>query len=447
MNLFLVIIYLIIGAKFLYPFFVRYIGLPELPPFTVQLLIMFLFITVYLTKYLNKKIFIISNNNFKPYKYSFVLLLVIIMTSTLVNANNVLLVLKSFFEFDIIFILLFLSIIELGFNENIQNYLIKFIYVIIILQIPVTIFQYFILGYSDADSISGTIASTNVGGTGVIAVFMTFLLAFTIEFILIKGFTFFRILLAASTTFPVIAGGARIALILFPITIITSILGFYIFRQNKRQVSFVKGILLAAFLFTIGLVAFIKIAPQTKFSRFFDLETISSVNKAENYDNSNDYKDSRIQGYYRLFDEVFKNDINILLGKGNEAITSSSSAGVKNIQLDFLFNRPDAMIFLASTGVLGLGLIILIIFFSIPILTNYIYHEVSEFMMVVAYSFIPITFNVIASLFYTTAWSSHIGLIFWVLLAVSFQRVYVLKSSAVLTNVLFITQNKILPEY
>lgn len=443
MNLLLIILYLIIILKFLYPFLIRYLEFPDLPWFTIHALILGIFITNYLKVFISNKKFVFSENKLKPYKYFFLIFISVVFVSALVNYNNMLFVIKSLFEYCIIYILLFLAIIELEMCEKDQENIIKFIYVLILLQIPVTAFQYLVIGSSDADSNSGTISDTNVGGTGIIAILMTFLLAFAVCQILVKGFSIKRVILILSTSIPIIAGGGRIAILLFPMTILLTVFSFFILKKNRKLSIFIKGFIIALILLMICALIIFEIIPQTKYAKFLDFNTVSSFDKIEKYDSGNSLKESRIRGYYILFNSVFKSDLNVVLGMGNEVITKSRAAGVENIRLDFLANRPDALVFLTSTGILGFGVIIFIILISIPLLKNYLYIEISEFMKIVAYSLIPTTFNVIVALFYTSAWSSHIGMIYWILLAILFQRLSVLRRGFVFFNALNYSEKSI----
>ena len=430
MYLLIASIYIVVFIKLLYPSFIRYAGFPNLPWYTIPGVILVTFIFIYLKSAITNHRFAFFESKLKPYRYTLLILLSIIMLSSLLNYNNILLVTKSLLGYVLIYILLFLAILEMNMKEKEQFYIIRFIYLILIIQIPVTFFQYFILGGRDADSNSGTISAFNVGGTGILAILMSFLLAYIVSQIFVKGFSVKRVLIALSTLFPVIAGGARISLILFPITIIITVLSFYLIKENRRLTSFFKGIIISVVALSILMVIIFIIIPQTRYAKFLDFESISSMRNIEQYDQHSSYKGSRILGYYIIFNSIFKDDLNILLGMGNESITQSQAAGSGNIQLSFLENSPDSMIFLASNGILGLTLLISIISIAVPLIKNYLEYEKSEFMRVVAYSMIPVSFNVIAALFYTTAWTSQIGLLYWILLGLMFQRFIVLKRSA-----------------
>ncbi len=435
MNLTLYLLYIIICLKFLYPFFIRYFNFSQLPWFTIPLLIMGMFTVTYSKVYFSNEKFIFSESKLKSYKYLFIIFLCVIFLSAFLNLNNMLLVMKSLFEYSIIYIILFLAVIEMEMREKDQENVLKFIYAILILQIPVTAFQYLVIGSSDADMNGGTISDTIVGGTGIIAVLMTFLLAFAICQILIKGINFNRIVLAIFTTIPVIAGGGRIAIILFPMTILISVFSVYLLKQNRKISSFIKGLLVSIVVLSLCAVILFQVIPQTKYAKFLDIKTISTVQNIEKYDKGNDWKESRILGYYLLFNSIYKSDLNIFLGMGNEVITSSKAAGVKQMGIDFLVNRPDAMIFLSGTGISGMLLVIIIILISIPTLKSHLKIETSPFMTAVAHSLIPVAFILIVALFYTQAWISHIGMIYWIMLGILFKRLSVIKRGIVLLTI------------
>ncbi len=435
MNLTIYLLYIIIALKFLYPFCIRYLNFSNLSWFAIPLLIIILFTATYAKVYFANEKFAFSENKLKPYKYTFIILMSVIFISAILNLNNMLLVMKSLFEYSIIYIILFLAVLEMEMSEKSQEYVIKFIYAILILQIPVTAFQYLVIGSLDADTNGGTISDTRVGGTGIIAILMTFLLSFQVCKMLINGFNFKRLTLALLTVIPIIAGGGRIAIILFPLTILVSVFSIFLLKQNRKISSFIKGLLVSTFILALCAFILFKVIPETKYAKFLDINAISSINNVEKYDSGNDWKESRILGYSLLFNSIYKSDLNFILGMGNEVITRSKAAGVNQLGIDFLTNRPDTMVFLSGTGVLGAILLIVIILISLPTLKSYLSVETSPFMTVVAYSLIPIAFNFIVSFFYTQAWNSHIGMIYWILLGILFKRMYVIKRGTVLLSV------------
>ncbi len=419
-------IYLIIIILYIYPFCIRYFSFPELPPLTVQMVILSFFVMTYLTAYITNKGFTSVDKKIRKYLFSIIFLLIIVFISAIINYNNFILVIKSLLEFGLIGLLLFLTIIEIDLTERDQAQILKFIYFLIFLQIPITAFQYFIMGYKDPDSVSGTIASKNVGGTGTIAFLVSFLLAFAIAQILINGFSFKRLILALSVFIPPILGGVRIGLLLLPFTIILTVLSFIFLKQDNKIKKSIKALTVLGSFSAIIIILVVMIIPDLNFSKYLDLDRVNSVEKVEKYDTGAG-RYSRLQGYSVLFDGVFKNNLNVVLGLGNEVITKSNSANVETADLDFVNYMPDAIIFLASIGVLGLVVIISIIFINLPLLKKYLKVDTSRFMTVVALSLIPVTFNIFVALFYTSTWNSQIGFTYWIILAILFHRFSILQ--------------------
>lgn len=428
----ILLIYIIICIIYIYPFCIRYFSFPELPPLTTQIIILFLFVVTYLTSFIKNKNFISTGEKLRKYLFYIILFIISVFITAFINYGNVILVIKSLIQFGLAGLLLFLAIIEIDLSEKNQGQILKFIYSLLFLQILVTAFQFFILGYRDADSVGGTISSTVVGGTGIIAFIMSFLLAFGISQILIKGLNLFRLFIVVSSFIPPLLGGARISLILFPLTIIITVISFIIFYRNDKIKKSANTILVLGIMSVIMFVLITVIVPNLRNSGYLSLDEITTTTKIDNYDKSDGGRYNRLQGYNLLFNGVFKNNLNIILGMGNQAITTSNAANVETANLDFINYMPDALIFLASNGILGLSLIISIILISLPSLKNYLKVEASQFFEIVALSLIPVTFNIIFALFYTSTWNSQIGFTYWIILAILFHRFSIIHRGNVL---------------
>ena len=428
----ILLIYIIICIIYIYPFCIRYFSFPELPPLTTQIIILFLFVGTYLTSFIKNKNFISTGEKLRKYLFYIILFIISVFITTIINYGNVIIVIKSLIQFGLTGLFLFLAIIEIDLSEKNQEQILKFIYSLLFLQILVTAFQFFILGYRDADSVGGTISSTVVGGTGIIAFIMSFLLAFGISQILIKGLNLFRLFIVVSSFIPPLLGGARISLILFPLTIIITVISFIIFYRNDKIKKSANTILVLGIMSVIMFVLITVIVPNLRNSGYLSLDEITTTTKIDNYDKSDGGRYNRLQGYNLLFNGVFKNNLNIILGMGNQAITTSNAANVETANLDFINYMPDALIFLASNGILGLSLIISIILISLPSLKNYLKVEASQFFEIVALSLIPVTFNIIFALFYTSTWNSQIGFTYWIILAILFHRFSIIHRGNVL---------------
>ena len=421
MILLFFLLYLIIGLNFLYPFIIRYFGFPPLPTMSEQLLIVAFFILVYLNSAISNKKPNIYYSYLRIYAYLFLSFLLIEIFSAFLNSNSFLLVIKSMISFSIIYLLFFLAIIEMDMNEKGQRKVIEFIYAMILVQIPVTIFQYLFMNYSSADYNSGTISSANAGGTGTIGILMLFLQAFLISQIMVKGFNIKRIVLILLTLVPIVVGGVRLGIVLSPITIILTVCGYYFLNPNKVSKKAYNGIITIIFTVITMFILIAVVIPTTKYSSYLDLNVLTNEKNFEEYNNSK-LSQSRTLPYYILFKYTLNSDINYLVGNGNEEITQSKMANVGRAKLSNRNAYPDAILILASNGIIGLSLVIMIFATGIKILRNYVKIEVSEFMRIVSYSIIPITFLSIISLFYTNAWSEQICLCYWVILAVLLQR-------------------------
>jgi len=347
--------------------------------------------------------------------------------SSILNYNNFYLVAKVFLDYSFINLILFLTILEMELNEKSQKNIIKSIYFLIFLQIPVSLYQYTFYNYPTADYNSGTISfAGNTDGTGIVAILMTFLLSFIISKILIQGFTIKRLLLAILTFIPPIVGGSRLGIILLPTTIFLTVISYFIFYSNIEIMKFFRVALFSSFIISISLIAIIIIAPQTKFGKtYLNLDVVSSPDKIAKYE-SGDSRFGRVAGYNQLFNNAFKSNMNVFLGLGSDAIAVSKFVDINQPKYLFISRLEDSIRLLGTTGLLGLLMVMAIIFLGIPILKNYIKIETSDFMIIVACAFIPSTIIFICAIFYTSAWATQIGLCYWTILGILCQRYAIL---------------------
>jgi hypothetical protein len=334
---------------------------------------------------------------------------------------------KVFLDFSFINLILFLTIMELDLNEKNQKNIIKFIYVLIFLQIPVSALQYILFHYPSADYNSGTISFAGKNdGTSIVAILITFFLSFIISSMLIKGFTIKRLLLTISTFIPPIVGGCRLGIVLLPITILLTVLSYFMFYGRLELVRFIRITLLSGIIISLALITIIFIAPQTRFGKeYLNLDVISSPSKIAKYE-SGDARFGRVAGYNELFNNVFQNNITMVIGMGSDVIAESKFVDVSSPKLLFLARLEDSIRLMGTTGLLGLIMVLVIILSGIPLLKNYIKVETSDFMKIVACSLIPSTLIFICAIFYTSAWATQIGLCYWIILGVLYQRYSVL---------------------
>lgn len=427
MTIRLFILYLFIGIDFLYPFFFRYFGLPQLPPSMIELGILGIFIITFIKNILENKTFINSDIKLRRYKYFILTFLFIAIISSVLNYNNMLLVAKVFIDFSFINLVLFLTILEFDLSEKNQKNLIIFLYILIFIQIPVSTIQYIFFHYPSADYNSGTISYIGKNdGTSIVAILMTFFLSFIISKILIQGFTIKRLILTILTFIPPIVGGCRLGIVLLPVTIFLTVLSYFIFYSRFEILRFFRITLVSGIIISLALIAIIVIAPQTRFGKeYLNLDVISSPSKIAKYE-SGDSRYGRIAGYNELFDNVFKSNTTMLFGMGSDVIAISKFVDVNSPKLIFLSRLEDSIRLIGTTGLLGIIMVIIIIFSGIPILKNYIKVETSVFMNIVACSLIPSTLIFICAIFYTSAWATHIGMCYWIMLGILYQRYSVL---------------------
>jgi hypothetical protein len=310
-------------------------------------------------------------------------------------------------------------------NEKNQKKIIKFIFILIFIQIPVTTFQYTFFTYVNPDSNSGTLSYTNEGGTGVVSMLMLFLLSLIIIKMMYDGFNIKWLFFALLTIVPALFGGAKFGLILAPVVVLLTIASYYFLQRNINLTKMIRTATILTGFLIISFIIIVVIAPDTKYRKeFSDLDIIFSTSKIDKYEKG-DPKFGRTVGYSKLFNNTYKNNYEILFGLGSSVIQSSNVAGVNDDQLDFVAIQ-DSVKLLATVGLLGLISVIGAIFYSIPIIKQYLNIETSKFMIVVASSLIPSTFIFIISIFYTPAWSTQIGMSYWIILGIIYQRYSVL---------------------
>src|ERR1035437_572668 len=125
MQLLLILLYIIIGVDYLYPFCFRYFGMPELPPSTIEFSIFVLFLITLIKRYISSRNFINSDIKLRRYRYFILAFLIIALLSSIINFNNMFLVAKVFLNFSFINLILFITILEIDFNEKRQFRIIK----------------------------------------------------------------------------------------------------------------------------------------------------------------------------------------------------------------------------------------------------------------------------------------------------------------------------------
>ncbi len=415
-----ILLYTYISSKFLYPFFVRYFHLPDLPPLMLELLFTAAYLLISSYDIITGK-HDSTNKYLILYRTLFFILLLLTVASSILNNNNWFLVGKSYLTFFFPFILITLVIIKADFSEKEQMNILKFVFFLIILQIPVTLFQYVVFHPVTADSNNGTISYGALGGTGIIAVLESFLLSYSIANLLYKGFNIKYFLLAVLTFIPPVVGGARFGFIISPVCLIITFLTFlYLYKKVSYKVVVKMSVVGIVFIALIS-ATIIFIIPQTKYARFLDFDVILNAHKAEQYDRS-DHAQSRFDSYPKLFNDYFTNDVNLAVGFGPGSVVQSKSVDMSKAVLNFVVNLPDAVIVLASLGILGFALITFIILFPIIFIKSYVNLEQNLEMHIYACAFIPVSIATFMAMFYCETWSTQIGLVYWIMLGVFLSR-------------------------
>ncbi len=250
-----------------YPGLIRYLHLPEIPTLMFEILscpFIYRLFTGYFRSGKSRK----SYKFFNTYIYFFFGLITLVGVSSVLNQDSWFLVIKSMLSYYFPFIIVFILVADAEFSEKEQMNLLKFLFVLIVLQIPFTVFQYIHFHYPTADSNNGTISSELYGGTGILAVLEAFMMSFAVAQFLFKGFRLNYFLLAVFTFIPPVVGGARFGFIAIPFSIFMTILSFsFLYRKVplKKYINMIAVFIVfgAVFLFIV-----VAIIPQTKYASF-----------------------------------------------------------------------------------------------------------------------------------------------------------------------------------
>jgi len=417
------VIYILIVFNFIYPFFVRYIGLPYIKGLYVNSIIFALFVYSLLMGPFLGQSRVQSNKVVSKYKIMFFALLSLLLFSSLFNYNHWFVLIKSIVEIYFPYIVLFLIITRIKLSKNEEVILIKLCYILIILQIPVVLIQYFIGGYSTADSMSGTVSFEELGGTGINGVLGAFLFSVCMSRIAITKINPGFLLLGLSAFVPSIFGGSRFGIILMGVVVIVLIISLIWVgdAQGVRGIARSFGLIVIMTIILYGV--FVYLVPKNRFAEYLDFNLLTSRQEVLEYDS--DQGSQRILGYEILNKFVFKNWNDILFGLGSGATIGSKEVGAKanKIFLNYFpVGAPDGIYFMLTIGAIGLMLVTIILVYGIFWVQKYLQIETCLFMRMNGYAFISITVACLLSIHYTLVWSSQIGLTYWVLAGVLVNR-------------------------
>lgn len=417
------VIYFLIVFKFTYPFCIRYFGFPEIKSMYVNSIIIGLFFLSWLRYPVQEHS---KSNSFKvlsKYKIMFFCLFSLILLSSFYNYNHLIIIVKSIIENYFPYILLFLIITRIKLSNKEEIRLIKLCYFLIILQIPIVLLQYFVGGYSNPDSMSGTISSGLLGGTGINGVLGAFLFSVCASRIMITKVTPGYLMLGLLAFVPSIFGGSKFGVLLMAVVVVVLLFSLGWIRDDLTLKKIVRyGVILfvfAVFVFSV----FVFLVPKQRFAEFLNFKLLTDPNAILAYDA--DMGSRRILGYVILVKFIFKNWTDFLFGLGPGAMLESMEFGAKaskSYLTYFPFGAPDSIGFMLTIGIIGLVLVIIILFYGFMWVKNYLQIETCPFMKMNGYAFIPISVACLISITYTLVWSSQIGLMYWVLAGVLVNR-------------------------
>lgn len=417
------VIYFLIAFNFTYPFFVRYFGFPYINELYVGSILFGFFIYSWLMGPFLAQSRVQSSKVVSKYKIMFLALFAFVIFSSLFNYNNLFVIIKAVIVYYFQYIVLFLIITRIKLNKKEEENLIKLCYALIILQIPVALMQYFFGGYSTADSISGTISSNELGGTGINGVLGAFLFSACMSRIAITKVTLGPLVLGLLAFVPSIFGGSRFGIILMLVVVIVLIISL-IWVGDAQGLKGIARSVVIIFIFTVVVYSvFVYLVPKNKFFEFIDFNSLTSRQEVLEYDS--DPGSQRIFGYEILNKFVFKDWIDVLFGLGSGAMVGSIAVGSKSnkiFETYFPVGATDGVYFILTIGAIGLMLVIIILFYGVVWVKKYLQIETCLFMRMNGYAFTFLTIACILSIPYTQVWSSQIGLTYWVLAGVLVNR-------------------------
>ena len=417
------VIYIIIVLNFIYPFFIRYFGLPYIKELYVNSILFGVFFYSLLIGSFLGQSRVQSNQVVSKYKILFFALFILVIFSSLFNNNNWFVLIKAVIEFYFPYLMLFLIITRIKLSNKEEEKLIKLCYLLIIFQIPVVLMQYYFGGYSTADSMSGTISYKELGGTGVNGVLGAFLFSICISRIAITKVSPGPMLLGLLAFVPSIFGGSRFGIILMIVVAIVLVFSLIWVGDTKGVKGVIRSVV-SIFIFTVVMYGvFVYFVPKHRFAEFINFDFIMNQQEILEYDS--DEGSQRILGLIILYKYILKDWSEVLFGLGIGATIGSTEVGLKANKAFlnyFPVGAPDSINIILTIGAIGLMLVIIILFYSVIWVKKYLQIETCPFMRMNGYAFISITIACLISIPYTQIWSSQISLTYWVLAGVLVNR-------------------------
>lgn len=404
------LVYCFLLFRFLYPFCVRYFHAPLGPWVVGNLALVMLWCLVALTTIPQGSALL------RGYRRDFGVLLLLVGVSALLNSSTAALVAKSLIEIYLPGMLLFQVLTRVNTTESERSRMVGLCYLLIVVQIPVSLGQYFLGGYPSPDSNSGTV-STSFGGSGVVAVLEAFLIAMCITLAFDTGRRYRYLLAAACGVIPIVLGGARFGLVLVPVVALTTLVMIGISSRrgkNKGLAGFALTVI-AVFVASVYLLQIV-LAKSPTLSHYLSLGGILDPSWRTPYESQG--SSGRTSFYGEILRRMGQEWYLPLFGLGSAAIEQSRMSEVQSMwPAAFDVRLTSGITFFAGLGLSGLWYLGWTFAKGLVVAARCAKAETSDLIRRVAVTFVPTSVASILSSIYTDVWSSQIGLIYWVLLA------------------------------
>lgn len=410
------LVYFYIAYRFLYSFFIRYMHAPYLSLLPVNIGLMVVCGAVMLV--------LLRDSVPVPlgYRSDFAAFAILIVASSALNASHWLVVGKSVIEIYGAGIALFLIITSGTIPEKEQRRIVSFCYVLIMLQIPVSLGQYMVGRYPNLDSNSGTISYFELGGTGINAVLASFLMARYIAKSFADGLRLRYLVIAICSIIPVIVGGARFGLVLAPVSVLCVIAAVHFrpwVKGSRRFLGATAVVLIVAAFVMVAIGAIV--ARSETLSSFLDLNVILDPGERSAYESYR--RAGRLSYYGMVFQSLSQTWPRVLFGLGSAAIGQSRMIGGHSMWPEFIDVRlSSGLTFFTGLGVLGLMFVAYIYLKGIVLAARFARLQVGGFMRAESLAFVSVSVVCMMASVYTDVWTSQAGMVYWVLLGVLVNR-------------------------
>lgn len=401
--------------RFLYPFGIRYMGLPEIDALYVSALVPVILLASLST---NRRREIAEGKD--PYAGPIFAIMLLIILSAVINGSHPYVVFKASITYYLGPLFLYLLISSAGLTNDELSSIVRLCYGLIVLQIPVSLAQYLFGNYTTLDSHSGTLSSFHLGGTGIAGLLMAFLVARESASILLRGMTKRRAGLILLAFIPVIVGGVRFGVVLLP-SMLPAVVGAAMFLKaplDSRNLASIIGMLLLYGVAAAALILVV-IPSSPAMAHYLGLDVIFDPEVRQAYDAGA----GRLTYYSIILREASESLPNLLLGFGSETVASSTAIGTQNYWAAVIQEQATtAVSFLLSLGLLGVGVLMAVLITTIATARRAFRCLTESEHQVEALSIIAITLAALAGLPYTAFWSGQTGIVYWTLVAVLVRR-------------------------